>query len=993
MANTSITPDALSAVGQLQSKGWTKEQASGLVGNFQFESGSTKLNPAAVGDNGNAYGIAQWQPDRQADFKAKYGKPIQGSSVDEQIDFAHYELTQGKEQSAGNALKGTSTASEAAKTVMDKYERPSDLAKVNSLPTRTAFSNALSGTSPDIIAQRVDRNSPSMLRTATAEDIAKNGVLGGSVASDAVSKTGDPTSTNQAPLKFTETIPNPLLQYPSYTYGISLHLLTVDEYNKAVTKQEFTTNRVLIASGGRWSDSFVRDPNFTDDFYFENLDIETVIGTNAHSRSSNAVHLGFTIVEPYGITLINRLIYANATMTPRSENYIDQPYLLQIDFFAIDDAGVITGSLPKLQKRIPFKFTKLAIKASSKGAEYSCEAVPYNSSAFLVSSVSVPVNLSVDAGNLQSFFQSQVEDTNFVSQVKDERERASQNITKEKDTVMIRNNTADAVVLPLTMVSAKSKSNIDNANSDHPVYTVNSLGTGINAWYKSLDDSSKTSTHDTYAFKIHADILKKQEFVLKDKLPVNSTTMAKNKETANTQRKANIEDSDASALNFNGRTFSINAGTSIDKIIDFAMRQTVYLQEQITNIESLNEDPETFANKYDQYKNTPLKWYKVVPTVVLGAYDKARQQYSRVITYNIIPHKIYNCKSTAAPQGQVTTVMKEHNYLYTGKNDDVIDLNIEFNALFFNSVTAYKSAVSAIYNLGTEEPTITTSADDPSISKISPNAVQPMKTQYVVFNQQARATGGEVTAIQAALSDVEQSLYTASGAGGGDMIEAKLTILGDPHYIKQDEIFYSPDMSPTANSVDQTGSDPRLIADGSLHMDQDGVYLTINIRSPVDVNESNGMMDFQKATVDSVFSGLYQLIQVNSSFKDGKFIQTLQNVRLPNQPTQDINAKVTNTNREKGTVTTISPVIPDAPKVTVASKNTVDAYDKLPATKVPVVAPLTDKLPTEQQKLKDIAKNGKVTAINAISEPQKVVPQLASASSKINITNTIGVRG
>lgn len=1015
-AKSGVTKNAAAAIQRLQASGkWTKNQAAGIVGNLQAESGKN-LDPTAEGDKNKAgqytaYGIAQWHPDRQAEFQRVYNKPIRGSTIDEQLDFVNYELNN-THKSAGNALRGTTTAAEAAVVVDKKYEI-SALSMKGIHTERIANANVLAGATPEEIAQRGNQAAKSafVMRDATADEIATNGVLSGA-RTDSISKTADTTAPNQTPLIFTEVIPNPLLKYPSYTYGLSLHLMTVDEYNLAVTKQKFETNRVLIASAGRWSDSFVREPSFSGDFYFDNLEMETTIGANAHSRSTNAIDIKFTIVEPYGVTLMNRIMYANANI--QSKNYIDQPYLLQIDFFAIDDAGVILGSIPTLVKRIPIKFTKLDIKASTKGAEYNCQAVPYNTSAFLVSTASTPTNITIDAGNLQSFFQSEAEETYIAEYAADKNrvafsKTAAQsmqpdpvaagnrlNVSLPTTNLLQTQSLGGTAPPPVNMIASQdtlypkyTDAGKENASSMNPTFKVNSYGTGINAWYKSLTDNNKTDVHDTYLFRIHEDILKKQTFRLQEKMPVDATKMAKNKDDANVQRKANLENSSFSALSYDGRTFSINAGTSIDKVIDFVMRQTEYLQEQITSIDAMPSEKE-YVEKYKIYETKPLNWYKIVPTVQLGEYDAKRQQYARVITYNIIPYKIWNCKNKAAPQGQVTTPVKEHNYMYTGENDDVIDLNIEFNALFYNAVTAYEGVMSKSYNLPTDEKEDLKSPDDTEIKPLNPNAVQPLKTQYIVFNQQARATGGEVTALQSALSDVEQSLYTASGAGGGDMIEAKLTIVGDPHYIKQDDIFYPPALSPIAEAVDENGIDPRMIADGHLHMNHEGIYIRINVRSPVDINESTSLMEFQNEYTDSVFSGIYQVIQVNSKFQGGKFTQTLQNVRQPNQPTKDIHEKVKNTNRIKGIDAKVAPPVPDAPQVTNATNSQLELVNQTAggsnALRDPTVPTTID---PAQKKLAEINKTADTVPIGSQNTPQAVVPnpnagEIASLNNQLN---------
>jgi hypothetical protein len=112
---------ALDPVNFFMGMGWTKEQAAGIVANLQHES---SMNPSAVGDGGKAYGIAQWHPDRQANFKKWAGKDIRNSSMQEQLAFVNYELTQGAEQKAGNLLRASTNAQQAGSIVSRHYERP-----------------------------------------------------------------------------------------------------------------------------------------------------------------------------------------------------------------------------------------------------------------------------------------------------------------------------------------------------------------------------------------------------------------------------------------------------------------------------------------------------------------------------------------------------------------------------------------------------------------------------------------------------------------------------------------------------------------------------------------------------------------------------------------------------------------------------------------------------------------------------------------------------
>lgn len=102
-------------------KGYTKEQAAGIAANIKYES---DFKTDAVGDSGKAYGLAQWHPDRQANFSKFFGKDIKQSTFKEQLEFINWELS-GPESRARKALMGAKTPDEAAMLFDKFYERSS----------------------------------------------------------------------------------------------------------------------------------------------------------------------------------------------------------------------------------------------------------------------------------------------------------------------------------------------------------------------------------------------------------------------------------------------------------------------------------------------------------------------------------------------------------------------------------------------------------------------------------------------------------------------------------------------------------------------------------------------------------------------------------------------------------------------------------------------------------------------------------------------------
>jgi peptidoglycan hydrolase-like protein with peptidoglycan-binding domain len=114
---------ARSALGFFIEKGLSPAQSAGIVGNLQAESGQN-LDPSAVGDGGQAHGIAQWHPPRRRNFQRAFGKPFSESSFEEQLEFIWWELNN-TERRAMRLLRRAESAEQAAYIFDKYYERSS----------------------------------------------------------------------------------------------------------------------------------------------------------------------------------------------------------------------------------------------------------------------------------------------------------------------------------------------------------------------------------------------------------------------------------------------------------------------------------------------------------------------------------------------------------------------------------------------------------------------------------------------------------------------------------------------------------------------------------------------------------------------------------------------------------------------------------------------------------------------------------------------------
>lgn len=218
--------------------------------------------------------------------------------------------------------------------------------------------------------------------------------------------------------------PNVLDQYASYTYAISWWLLTPGQYNS------LTSGLAPAPGSGNWSllmqsggaPTAGRNQAFPNDYYLDDLEIETVLMGKGTGMSTNGMTLKFKVVEPNGLTLIQNLYSAvqgaalntsaqtaqqnasgtatpgtvNANQTSQPPNYGAAQYCLTIEFYGYDDRGNLvapargqistTGQLSTtnpqyvIKKYYPFLIENITFRTVANQVEYQVvgNPVPYD---------------------------------------------------------------------------------------------------------------------------------------------------------------------------------------------------------------------------------------------------------------------------------------------------------------------------------------------------------------------------------------------------------------------------------------------------------------------------------------------------------------------------------------------------------------------------------------------------------------------------------------
>lgn len=757
---------------------------------------------------------------------------------------------------------------------------------------------------------------------------------------------------------------NILHEYPSYTYNLSLHALSADEYNKMTSNQVYTPTNVLIASAGRYntvsegSAAFKRNPIFADDFYFQNFTMKTVIGLHENSRDTNVVQIKFNIIEPYGVTLLNRII--ETSMSLKIDNYLEMPYLIQLDFYGIDNAGNIVGIIPNASKRIPIRIIDLKIKVTERGAEYEIEASPYHHSAYYQHTVTTPVNLEIVASDVPSFFQQKTKE-GFTELYKKNQERDNANMTGYVDA---NGNT----VYVKAFAFDKSKG---NSFSTAATYKVQSYASALNAWQNYLVETNKIGVADEYDFVFDPKILNNCQLEVMEKVNPKDTPMADVSNTRDIRRGSTTGEKTAD-ISYKLKVESINAGTTIESVISRVIRNSEYILSQLVVPEDFGDGIDSLKKYQDAKKaieNEPLWWFRIVPELTLKEYDPIRKVFARKITYHVIAYQVKNLKVDFGPRAKASKPVKAYNYIYTGKNTDIINFDIQFNALYYTAITAYRSNLM----------TISGAADDAKQRKNPKGylggesfagAVQPITYKAELGDSQTRATTQGASARAGAAADLQQSILTSRG---GDMIQVLLTIVGDPAFIKQDDLYYKPNWDADKLNPNKVSL---LTPNKSIVTDRGEVYVQLTFRTPIDIDETTGMAKFNSKYEQSVFSGMYKVLTVDSEFRAGKFTQQLTLVRLFDQPMFDyvsaLRPKPNNNERNAALPDSTAPVTPDlATSTTDMPTQTSKADEPLPATtqagtEQDTTPPAATK---EQQDLANVAATAETQPITSATAP------------------------
>lgn len=697
---------------------------------------------------------------------------------------------------------GTYTSTPATDGATTSQATSAEPASTNNAQSLSSAIDNVAGSVKSSVSSALSNLLPSSLNGLLGGDI--SGALGNLLA-----------SSLKAPVP-TGIIPNPLHQFASSSYALSLWWMDVQD-NNIMTSGDVGTgtnynpgpNSYVIAEDSGLYPNRRLPTQLGLNYNIQDVNFETVVGLNSKSKSSNMTTGTMTIVEPYGVTFLDSLVRASG-MSGTYQNYTEQPYMLQIDFTGYDDNGdpVPSSQTDIYRKRFPIKINTMTIDVTGQGAEYKLSFTPTGHIAYTEKEIStVPKDLTITVDTVGNFF------TAF-----------------------------------------------ENA---------------INAFWQIEAQDKKTQYPDTIKFNIDPAIAK--------------CTILYNKQMDISQANPDSKKIDLSKGNF-----SIPAGTQIQEIITRVIQQSDYITGQL-GLDKQNDKPSDVQTSESQVLNA----FKTTVQTKYGSFDNVTNKYAKTYTYSILQYNVYDAKHPSAPTmtDPRPYVVKDYNYLYTGKNVDILDLKIHFDSTFYTAVNSYpnqvaatnataSTAIDSLLAAGTNlllSPQLLGSLGViPGLGQVA--NLTPNKFKNIVGDQRQTVGLNTIKNPSAQVgANVMNSLYTNQMQ---EMVNVDLTILGDPTFLKQDDWLYSPNPA-TGNSVfDKLISQFTMAQQyGQIKMDNGELIVSLTINAPADIDidwTDKGLMYPPIGSTPSLFTGYYTVKIIKNTFSGGKFTQVLSLVRNSN---------------------------------------------------------------------------------------------------------------
>jgi len=689
-----------------------------------------------------------------------------------------------------------------------------------------------------------------------------------------------PNATPAAAVDATETIepnikprPNVLDEFASYTYSASVYLLSTEQYEQILRTNNKRVDgyNLLFQSGGaannRGGPKAVgdasaappgaadagRNPFFDNDFYIDSITLETLPMGKGTNAVHNASSLKFTVVEPNGITLLDRLYDAVANFEPVSAtgavNYTAVSYLMVIRFYGYDsmgrpvqaksrqyDAEGVSDPQAVIEKFIPFRVAAINWSVGSKLVTYEWECTPIGQQiAGYTARGTIPYDVQLTETTVGKLLSGTPKFTN--------RNTSAAN-PGASTTAPVVNNERDNITS--TLAPAKA----DAAPTDRKTLSLG-LADAMNQFQEDLVKRGIYTYPDVYEIEFvgpGSEKIRDAALQSAGQNPIAQTASGR----AATQDPGGLRPS-TNSVDKTTKNFSVTAGQQMLQVIDMAVRNSSYVYDQALVI----VDKDGTVKPNPNSRNQPVRWYNISMQAerIGNALDPKRNDYPYRIRYVISPFVIKNIDSIYFPAPKFSGVHKSYPYWFTGQNTAVLDYNEKLNALYHLTISGEVP--------GDSNAVRTRELYTASLADI---------IKYTYAPRSSESSAGAQGKTNELGANAAESLLSP-----GDVGEATIKIVGDPDWIQQGTLFRGANERSINAEAYNTGFAP----DGSVSFDSQDILYEIVWKRPNDYDIFTGKADpyVRSAAKYNNYSAeqsrVYHCKKVISEFRQGRFEQTL----------------------------------------------------------------------------------------------------------------------
>ena len=615
-------------------------------------------------------------------------------------------------------------------------------------------------------------------------------------------------------------IENPLRNFSSYNYKFTLGVLSAREFNNPMSyRSTGFKNYIIQSTGGNLGKRYQVDDEFnsTDpghaEYYIEDVDYTAIVAPNPTTGVTLGTTLSFKVIEPFSMGNFTEAVVGSA-IEAGYKSYYQAPFCLRIDFSGWGEEEVQLNLKPVY---LPCKILKMDMRVTGQGSEYDVSLVPFSELGLAdnVNKIMTPVQ-TVGRFAHEMLQTGQYSLTAAMNRRIEKLEAA--NVVPGYDRFLIcfpRKRTSIIDYLGRGLQQPEDKdalTDIAEQKGESGEEQVEKLGAINNQ--QEVTDNLKLQNNSGIFETLLAFCEDEGEMnEIGKSVVVDNPTEGGNQKfsTYNGAYDDVIKGPNKSAATMQhanvGRVQPFEQGAKITKSIEKVILRTEYAKDN--------------ATKESDEKGIK-RWFRIETNVYLDESTKTEEAIGRpamIYLYCVYPYEVDEAKTLAGKQvakntaGLKASAAKEYNYLYTGFNEDVLNVDLVFNTAFQKTALAGYGNNSGAKQAPAANQLIINNKEDQDAGIVdnvqktgnnsSPHDQEPIP-EIVENPDNADNTGDHSLDIKRQIAEVFHNGIINQTT---DMLTVEMEILGDPFFLPQEIGNYA---------VEPTGPSPNATEDGTM---------------------------------------------------------------------------------------------------------------------------------------------------------------------------------